>query len=198
MRYFFILLFLILGSSAIWAKDANWKTYRDTSAGFSLSYPSYLKPSSNFETYYFLPQGWRIAEAQTIGSGKAVFNLPVLEIAHNPHYPYYFTAAVRVGISTDPLALKNCLAERNFTLVSINGSHFQRYAIQQNGMLQYLTGYSYRILHHGKCYALEQFKTGSEANPYTHSAKDTPPEQLAAAYQLTDKIVHSFRFLPQG
>ena len=59
----------------------------------------------------------------------------------------------------------------------INGITFNKLIIQDAAMMQYLEGISYRTVHNGMCFAIEQLKTGSNYREES-SPEDIPDAEL--------------------
>jgi hypothetical protein len=172
---------------------AHWKTYQNKEYGFEIKYPRNLQIETTFRSYYHLSNKWR-AEAYDETKGKPVISIPIYRISNSDSsgryitYPLYFSAELRIGVSSDTTDIANYLkyypTESGFSpmTVIINGIVFHKFAIHEAGMSQYLNGISYRAIHHGKCYVVEQLETGSSAidepNP-----KDIPDSVLNSYYR---------------
>ncbi len=61
-------------------------------------------------------------------------------------------------------------------------------------MMKFLSGYSYRTIHNGIGYAVEQMKTGS-IHRDAISPKDIPDSVLDVYFDQTTAIVKSFQFI---
>ena len=174
-------------------------TYTNDEYGFEIQYPKELTPVFDFKSYYHLPDYWR-SDIGPNSTGTAVVAIPVFRYDSNDSYPRYFDAEVRIGVSTSSQDLADCLTpdEPGIPFASsseiINGVNFDKFGIESAGMMQYLKGFSYRIIHNGTCFAIEQLETGSAYRDDPPSAKDIPDTQLNAYFESLSNIVDTFKF----
>ncbi len=179
------------------------KTYVNNDYGFELKYPSDYEATSTFGQYYHLQNLWR-AEASPASNGKPIVSIPVFQIdqggvATGKSYPLYFDAELRIGASSDPQDILNCYkpdpgyTSQKITDTTINGIVFKKFDFQNAGMMQYVQGESYRVIHNGMCFAVEQIKTGSS---YRDSSmfQGIPDDQLNGYYDEAGKIIQTFKF----
>jgi len=178
-------------------------TYNNDQFGFSLSYAKELTPETAFKQFYALSNNWRAYPAPD-SKGTPVVAIPVFRIDHGgvatgQPYPLYFSAEVRVGVSSDPKDVTDCLkndagfTDQKVTDTVINGIPFKQFEIGDAAMMQYVKGVSYRAVYNSACYAIEQLKAGSI---YTDPSM-TPgysETELDAFYQKGDAIVQTFKF----
>lgn len=183
-------------------KVSDWKTYKSNSYGFEIDYPSDIKTQEQFQKFYHLSDSWR-AEADINSKGTPVVSIPVYNIRRNDGemaYPLYFDAEVRIGVSSDQREVEKCLSpEPYYTNVAtttevIHGENFHVFPLGSAGMMQYLTGKSYRAIHNGMCYAIEQIETGSSYRDISTSTQDIPQSVLDSAYKKAGEIIKTFRF----
>ena len=66
--------------------------------------------------------------------------------------------------------------------------------VQSAGMMQYLVAESYRTIHNGACYVIEQIKTGSSYREGP-SSKDIPESVLDGYYDSISTMVQTFKFI---
>ena len=181
------------------AIPAGWSTYTSSKYGFEISYPSPLAPTTTFASYYHLPNAWRVG-AMPNSSGRAVISIPVYRLNNRLDYPRYFDAEIRIGASSNPTDVKNCYSTYGYgsptppTDETINGIKFRAFPLESAGMMQYLMGVSYRTVHNGVCYAIEQLKAGSNYRNPTSSPQDIPQSVLDNYYNQASAIVQTFRF----
>ena len=181
------------------AIPAGWTTYTDAKYGFEISYPSALTPTTTFTSYYHLPNAWRVG-AMPNSSGQAILSIPVYRLDNRLYYPRYFDAEIRIGASSNPTDVKNCYSTYGYgsptppTDETINGIKFRAFPLESAGMMQYLIGVSYRTVHNGVCYAIEQLKAGSNYRNPTSSPQDIPQSVLDNYYNQASAIVQTFRF----
>lgn len=203
---FGLLALLAISALLLFFGSDNHETnnYVNRTYGFEISYPKNLTPETAFDSYYHLSSFWR-AEAGPDSTGTPVVAIPVYRIhqggvATGKPYPLYFDAEVRVGVSNNPADIANCLkpdpgyASQKVTNVNINGLTFEKFDFQSAGMMQYLQGESYRIIHNNLCFAIEQIKTGSSYRDPS-MLPGTPDSVLNGYYDETGQIIKSFRFI---
>lgn len=174
--------------------------YTDAQYGFSLQYPQMLTPTTTFAQYYHLPTSWR-ALADPGSTGVGVVAIPVFRIdqggvATGKPYPLYFDAEVRVGVGDDTTTCYNTDAgytSQKVTDVVINGVAFKKFDFEGAGMMQYVQGESYRAIHNGKCFAVEQIETGSSYRDET-MLPGIPDATLKGYYDQAGEIIQTFRF----
>lgn len=169
--------------------------YTNGEYGFSLVYPESAIIENSFKSYYHLPSTWRVnAEA----TGTPIVAVASYRIMNDHSYPRYFDTEVRVGVSSDPRELKQCLIASNGESAApdtkIGNTTFKTVAFQQAGMMQYAKGVSYRTIYKGKCYAIEKIAAGSSYRDDPASSADIPDTMLDTNYANLDTIVQSFSF----
>ncbi len=175
----------------------GWSAYTDDMYGFGISYPQGIAPETTFKTFYHLSNGWR-AEPSSDSTGTPVVAFPIFSTESSSSYPRYFDAEVRVGVSENPADVANCTAPdqsnpATSTQVMINGVAFSEFPIESAGMMQYLQGKSFRTVHDGICYAVEQLETGSDYRDAT-SSQDISDATLQNYYDKGWDIVNTFVF----
>lgn len=188
-----VALFAQTGTSA---SEKSLVTYTNQQYSFTLQYPRDLVPVSGGDT-------WSMAASVNGGpqQGTAVVTIPVVDISHDstkPYpYPLFFSAWVSVGVSPDTV---NCYqgieAEAGNPSpkdVTIGGVAFKVATTSDAGMSKYTTVTSYRAIHDGACYAVEQVEHGSN-----YRDENTLPGltlvELEAYFAKAGEIARSFRF----
>jgi hypothetical protein len=183
--------------SITWQRQSpnNFVEHINKQYGFKISYPANLTAvSQSPHNYYFLPKSnWRVNGG---ANGKIIAVIPVYYVKNAPAYPQYYGVEVRIGASSDPQAVKHCFdsdGSLGVTQENINGTLFYVFKLNDAGMMQYMKGNSYRIIHNGACIAIEQLAAGSnyreEASP--HDISDATLEKY---FDLAGDIVKSFKF----
>lgn len=181
------------------SSNVDLKTYTNTEYGFSFSYPQGLTPTATFKSFYHLSDKWKSDDFSDTNTGVNVVVVPVFEVDNKDEnkYPRYFSAEFRVGVSSDETQIKNCLIssydDQTTTEVTIGGTVFKKFMIEDAGMMQYLEGESYRTVHNGLCFALEKVKAGSSYRD-EETKEIISDETLAAYYKSIDMILNSFVF----
>lgn len=179
-------------------------TFRNDQFGFQLQYAKELQPENTFQRFYVLSNNWR-AETEPDSKGTPIVSIPVFRIdqgsiATGKSYPLYFSAEVRVGASSDPKDVADCLkndpgfTEQKVTDVEINGIPFKRFEFADQAAMQYVAGLSYRTVHNNQCFAIEQLKAGSVYIDESMKPGYTEAE-LDTYFQKGDAIVKSFTFI---
>ncbi len=173
--------------------------YSNGAYGFTLFYPESAEVNYGFEPGgYHLAAAWR-ANALPDAAGNPIVEIVPYEVTNERTYPRHFTALVRVGASTDPKELAACeratedQGETQLPDAIINGITWKAFSFQNAGMMQYVSGISYRTVHEGACIALERIRVGSSYREEP-SAQDIPDATLEAQYDALGRIVESFVF----
>lgn len=176
------------------------KTYTNATYGFSITYPESIVPENQFKGFYILSPEWRVG-ATPEKRGTPVVAFPVkridTETSLKKTYPLFFSAEVRVGISKDT---QNCYTtdggytNQKVTNVTINGIAFKRYSFGDAAMMKYLQGESYRTIHNGTCFVVEQIKVGSTYRD-DQTVVSTPEETLTTYYNSAESMIKSFKFV---
>lgn len=178
----------------------NGESYANATYGFTLGYPKELNAQPTFGVFHALNNNdWRI-NATAAKRGTPVVDIPVIQIDNTgsvkKNYPLFYTARVRVGVSTD---VAQCYAKddgytnQTVTDVTINGVAFKKFIFATAATQQYVNGASYRTIHNNKCYVIEQIQNGSSYKDATLVGGYTDAD-LAAFYAKTTAIVMSFKF----
>jgi len=176
--------------------------YTNGTYGFSIFYPAQDSVESTFDTQYHLPATWRV-NALVNDGGTAATGTPIIAIVgyrtvSSSTYPRYFETEVRIGASSNSQEVDACDTAGNGETalpdVTINGVVWKVFTLQDDGMMQYLSGTSYRTIHDGQCFALEQIETGSSYRDDPPSPADIPDATLTQDYKNMASIVQSFSF----
>lgn len=180
-------------------KDSYPSSYANSEYNFTVRFPSYVKAQNYFATFYNLASGWRLNPAYA-NQGKIVTSLPIFKIDQGSSatskstYPLYFTAEVRIGVSTN---VQECYAidagYKASGSTAINGVTFKKFSYNDAGVPNYTVGESYRTIHNSKCYVLEQIKSGSN---YKNADMKigTTDAMLTAYYNVGETIIKTFKF----
>jgi len=178
------------------------KTYTNEEYGFTLQVPTGITPTVDFLSGYFLTNAWSAAAPED-SSGRLVVEIPVFSVdrggdATGQPYPLFFDAKVRVGVSPDTAhcydAVPTMTGRPNVADVTIQGVRFKAIPFEDAGMMKYLQGKSYRVIHGNMCYAIEQIESGSNYLDSTMKPGLTQ-DQLNAYYDEAGRIAQSFRFI---
>lgn len=180
---------------------AGFYSYTNAAYNFSIQYPSYAQPLTTFASFHEIGNNWRLYAGQA-NQGKGIVSFAIHKIDQGTYftgkqtYPLYFTAEVRVGISTNT---KECytpdtgVGSQKITNVTINGTPFKKFTTIESNPPKYTQSESYRTIHNNSCYVIEQIKSGT-------SFRDEKMEtaysetQLNGYYNLGEKIVKTFKF----
>jgi hypothetical protein len=171
--------------------------YTNGQFGFSIFYPGTLKTEALFDTQYHLPSTWRVNALQN-ATGTPIISIVGYQTTNTNSFPRYFETEVRVGASADPHELAVCEkpgnGEASLPDMIINGVTWKAFSLEDAGMMQYLKGVSYRIIHDKTCYALEEIETGSSYRDTATNSADIPQTTLDKHYADLSSIVQSFNF----
>jgi hypothetical protein len=175
------------------------ETYTSSAFGFAISYPSDLR-TEPFSAFHSLNTRWRV-NVPADGRGTAVVAIPVLRIDNSTStkkaYPLFYDAEVRVGVSdstADCYSQDDGYTMQTVAEVDINGVTWKKFIFGDAAMMQYVSGASYRVIRNGRCYVIEQIRTGSTYRDETMAEAYTD-KQLDEIYERTLPIVLSFRFM---
>jgi len=173
--------------------------YTNGPYGFSIFYPQEAEVEYTFNPRYHLGSLWR-ANALPDAEGTPIVSIIPYQVSSEDSYPRYFNAIVRVGASMDPKELARCevaaddQGETALPDVRIGERTWKAFAFQSAGMMQYVSGISYRTVHEGRCIALEKVRTGSSYREDAPRAKDISDETLTQEYEALSSIIESFSF----
>ncbi len=176
--------------------------FTDGEYGFYIRYPEAYATAETFASYYHLPAAWR-SNAAPDGTGTPIVAIVGYRTQSDHSYPRYFDAEIRIGASSDPKEVARCetaatdQAEQPLPDMNLGGTAFKAFSFQSAGMMQYLKGVSYRTLHNGTCFAIEQLETGSSYHDDPASPDDVPQATLDQKYQDLDAVLKTFAFVAQ-
>jgi hypothetical protein len=177
------------------------ETYSNATYGFTISYPKELnaQPFNNFNQLN--QNDWRYA-ATLAKRGTPVISIPVVEfsrgngVATNQPYPLFYTAQVRVGVSTDTAqcyAKDDGYTNQTVTDVTINGVAFKKFIFGSAATMKYVNGASYRTVRNKMCYVIEAIQNGSSYRDGTMTPGYTDA-QLKAFFDKATLIATTFKF----
>lgn len=173
--------------------------YTNGTHGFTLYYPEDAQVAYGFDATYHLGSAWR-ATALPAATGTPIVSFTTYSTKSDSSYPRYFDAMLRIGASTDPKELAQCLkpvADQGETALpdtTIGPVVWKTFSFQNAAMQQYVRGVSYRTIHNGTCYAMEKLAVGSNYREEATPA-DIPQEALDAEFAALDSIVATFSFV---
>lgn len=163
--------------------------------GFFVVYPGSAIVEETLHSAYRIPALWRMG---AIATGTPVVTLITYQTSSDHSYPRYYTAAVRIGVSSDPSEVAACErvgnGEEALADVKLGPDTFKAFSFSDAAMMQYLRGTSFRTLRDGKCYAVEQISAGSSYREDKPSIEDIQEEVLRLEHEKLRTIVDSFRF----
>lgn len=178
-------------------------SYKNESFGVSFSYPKAVTPETEFKSFYHLNSDWRVGGSEE-EKGTPLVAIPLYRIDNGgvyKSYPMYYSAELRVGVSTSSAALAECLTggkENNLelgespTTTLINGVEWKKIPVGSGGMMQYLYGNSYRLVRGDTCTTVETLKTGSNYRD-TPTPEDISDVDLELYYTSLDTILATLR-----
>jgi hypothetical protein len=160
------------------AGSSKLLTYSNPQYGFSLLYPASLTP---------LPVDglWSAAEDFSF---ESVSGTPIVSFTVSTPY---FTAEARIGFSNYAAACYPAAES-----AAINGVSFKHVHYEDAGMMKYVGVESYRIVHDGRCYSVDQIGRGEHGSDesMTQAAQDARDQ----ASRVVAAIVRSFHFIDQS
>ena len=217
----FVLVLLSIAAAAVWyLVDTSSKAGGNTPAiatttdtvvtgdaiytngpyGFVIRYPEAALVENTFSSFYHLGSTWR-ASALTNATGTPIVSFTLYSTKSDNSYPRYYSALIRIGASTDPKEIAQCLkpvpdqGETALPDVTIGGTTWKAFAFESAGMQQYVKGVSYRVIHEGRCVALEKIAAGSSYRDDPASARDVADAELQKQYDALERVVQTFTFV---
>ena len=176
---------------------AGLAIYTNGKYGFSIFYPQSDSTETTFDSQYYLPATWRV-NALNSATGTPIFAIIGYKTQSDTSYPRYFETEVRIGASADPQEIAACDTTGNGEVALpdtvINKVIWKTFSLQDDAMMQYLNGTSYRTIHDNTCFALEEIETGSSYRDDATSTSDIPDSVLSQKFKDLDSIVQSFSF----
>lgn len=167
--------------------------YTNGEEGFLIAYPERAKVSETFSNAH-LTSAWSVS---TTLPGSALLEILTYTRSSDTSYPRYYDTLVRLGVSRDQAAVRACTDLGNGEAKGedrvIGDTTWKSFTYQDAGMMKYVTATSYRTIHNGACYALEEIIAGSVYREGT-SADDVPEEALRLEAQKLRDITETFRF----
>lgn len=181
--------------------NSKWTQHTNSEYGYKISYPASLKvitqqSKQNYSTVIYDSTLWSF---QSERPGHMTALIPTLNLRGLNFYPGTYLATVRIGVSNDSEAIKNCLVCENGNKLSpimINNINFQACTILDAGAGSATSGISYRTVHNKQCFAIEQIRTGPNGRSgwVDKTPNDIPDSTLEAYYYLAGKIIKTFIF----
>lgn len=172
-------------------------TYYNEAYGIRFTYPNLVTLNTGFKSFHLLGETWKV------GVEKDSHATPLAEIVSYQidrgdvymSYPMYYAALLRVGVSSSTSEVSNCLqggesAGSIATTIMINGTNWTVVPFGDAGMMQYLSGESYRTVRGGTCIIIEKIKTGSNYRD-AQSVDDVSDVDLEDEYLALDTIMNS-------
>ena len=167
--------------------------YSDLKHGFAIAIPSGMQSHYDFQRSYLGDASWKAF------AGPDSHGVPIVALVLDGSNQ--ITAAeLRIGIGTDSEALAHCrnvpangaaAATDTTTLAGVPFTHFHA---ADAAMSHYLDVDSYRVVHAGRCYAIDLLLSGTRPEVYDPPA--TPPFAQSDAKRRLREALDGFRFLP--
>lgn len=167
--------------------------YTNGEEGFLIAYPERAVVSESFKNTHLLST-WSVS--------SDLPGTPLIEIlsytrASETSYPRYYDALVRVGVSRDQAAARTCIEPHNGEVAAdertIGDVVWSGFSYGDAGMMKYVRATSYRTVHNGACYALEEIVAGSSYRDEPQ-ADDLSDEALQKEEAALRSITDTFRF----
>jgi membrane-bound inhibitor of C-type lysozyme len=170
------------------------KSFTDQGKTFTFEYPAAFMVSGGGIGY---TESWKTDSDSTLGLILATINVPQ---GYEPN-TNFGDATFTVGTSSDPAAVKSCLADTTgdnptSTTATINGVNYTKITTEDAGAGQRYLTTSYRTVQNNQCYAIEYTIHYADLENYGPGSGVTAFDQQKITSAL-DSIVQSFKFLPQ-
>jgi hypothetical protein len=184
---------VVQAGAEYYSNPAEWQTYSDTSAGYSIAFP--IDFTVTEPTSVKASTSWRMNNIDQT-SGVQTFTL-VVPAAFEPQ-TNFANAMLTVGSSQSTKALSDCLIAQNGEATSstqvINGSTFTIFTSSNPGAGQLYDTTSYRTTHASTCYAIEYTIHSSQLGnfPASYDLQQFDENQVDA---VLNTIVGTFTFL---
>jgi len=167
---------------------APLSTYIDQKYGIQIDYPYFMTATSTFSSSYLLPNSWNVYGDQ--GTGEQIVDVQY------PGSNNILSSEVRVGASSLPVGVASCFTFDSNIATStrtINGMKFVYGSLSDAAMSHFSTVKSYRTLHNGICFAIDEVTYGT--NPEVYSPPKTVPFDQTIAQAVLDNVVASIIFI---
>ena len=171
--------------------------YTSGEHGFLLAYPEGAEVKEEF-SHDRLGDAWSV-NALPDAAGTPLLSIITYRIQNESSYPRHYSTLVRVGVSDDAREVARCTEARTqqgetaLPDRTLGDETFNVFSFGDAGMMQYVNGVSYRTVHNGMCWAIEQIQVGSSYREEPHPS-DIEDDVLEAEFTKLDSIIESFRF----
>jgi hypothetical protein len=170
---------------------AGMHRFASAAWGFRIDYPAAMRASGDFTGSYLDNGGWKTyAGPESVGT-------PVLDLAL-PASDKITAGELRVGVSDAASEIARCTtppdAVRSGSVghARLGDADFTTFEAADAAMSHYLSVRSYRIVHAGRCYAIDLLVTGT--NPQVYDPPATPPFSQDQAFAQLQHVLQTFRF----
>ncbi|HET7358540.1 MAG TPA: hypothetical protein VFJ04_00170 [Rhodanobacteraceae bacterium] len=159
--------------------------------GFRIDYPSTLAASESFGSSYLANGTWKTY------AGPDSSGTPVLDLVL-PKSNSITAGELRIGVSDVAGELAQCTTPPDAVRAGsvghqrIGDADFTTFEAADAAMSHYLSVRSYRVVHAGRCYAIDLLVTGT--NPQVYDPPATPPFTADQAFARLQQVVQGFRF----
>lgn len=169
---------------------AGMQRFRNELAGFYIDYPRSMSASREFEAGYLVDDDWQVDAARGVPGTP----LLMLTLAGSDKVS---SGQLRIGVSDDPAAIAHCTAAPDSArsaprVATINGIDFKHWRSGGAAMSHYLNVRSYRVLHGGRCWAIDLLLM--RTNPQVYAPPRTPPFTRKEAFARLQTALHGFHF----
>jgi len=163
-----------------------------------LQRPVQVEPSSDFSGRTLLQRGWRVVwDRSEVGDGQGIVRLTLPARAADGSA---VSEILQIGTSRDPGVVATCLtyglasgSGMHLPLTTINNREWTTYASGDAGMSQSIKAVNYRLIHDGRCYAMERMSYAVRAAKADDGTRDD-----AEAIKIMDKVLSSVEILTVG
>lgn len=163
----------------------------DPAHGFAIAVPPHMHVRQDFQRSYLANGSWKSF------AGDDSHGSPVLALVLDGSNAVT-AAELRIGVADDEVARTHCLdvpasgIPAQTSQVTLAGVPFTRFQAADAAMSHYLDVEAYRVIHDGRCYAIDLLVTGTRPEVYDPPA--TPPFERAAARQRLREALAGFHF----
>jgi hypothetical protein len=167
--------------------------FASTAWGFRIDYPAAMRAGADFSRSYLDNGEWKTY------AGPGSVGTPVLDLVL-PASDTITAGELRVGVSDDAGEIARCTTPSDAVRAGSVGharlgdADFTTFEASDAAMSHYLSVRSYRIVHAGRCYAIDLLVTGT--NPQVYDPPATPPFSQDQAFAQLQQALQTFRFTP--
>jgi hypothetical protein len=183
---------ILLAAALLAAASADAAEYVDRPHGFAIALPPGVAAQRTFAQGRLLGSAWK-AYAEPGSRGEPLLALTL------PGSNGLLTGELRVGASDRPRELARCTAlpaaatPGSRAGTRLGGLAAVRFRAADAAMMHFVEAESYRLVHRGRCYAIDLLVSGT--NPQAYDPPRQPPFSRAQALARLRAWLQGLRFL---